>query len=74
MNPATQKPVIRKVGLHKARCGEIVKILTVGTASSTGIAYVPVKRSIYRQEYRTWMNNGSAGSDEKHPWDVVGVL
>lgn len=73
MNPATQKPVIRKVGLHKARCGEIVKILTVGTASSTGIAYVPVKRSIYRQEYRTWMNNGSAGSD-KHPWDVVGVL
>lgn len=44
MNPATQKCVIRKAGLHKARCGEIVKILTVGTASSTGIAYVPVKK------------------------------
>lgn len=74
MNPATQKPVIRKAGLHKARCGEIVKILTVGLTSSTGIAYVPVKKSIYRQEYREWLNNGSAGSDEKHPWDVVGVL
>lgn len=72
MNPATQKTVIRKAGLHKARCGEIVKILTVGTASSTGIAYVPVKKSI-RQEYRTWMNNGSAG-EEKSPWDVVGAL
>ena len=74
MNPATQKPVIRKAGLHKARCGEIVKILTVGTASSTGIAYVPVKERIYRQEYRKWLNNGSAGSDTKSPWDVVGAL
>lgn len=73
MNPATQKPVIRKVGLHKARCGEIVKILTVGLTSSTGIAYVPVKKNTYRQEYRKWLNNGSAG-DEKSPWDVVGAL
>lgn len=71
----TTKQVIRKTGLHKVRCGEIVKILKVEKTTSTGIAYVPVRKNIYRHEYRTWQNDGPCcGRASKSPWDVIGAV